>query len=258
LIIICYPISGLSQPLPVAPAAPLFDEEFQIFLQTPNRTGGTWQTQFFWDQRTLPQNGEQEYYSDNSIGPNPFTLEKSILSINAEPEANGAGLPYVSGIITSYPSFSHIYGYFEMRAQLPQGAGMWPAFWLLPRHGGVGEIDIMEAFGAPYQGQGGCNQFHWALHGTPTDPAPGEWVTTPSNICTGFHVYGVDWQAATITWYLDGIKLAQQPTPLWANSPFYILANLAVGGTWPGPPADESASMKIDYIRVYATRPASN
>jgi beta-glucanase (GH16 family) len=252
------PISGLSQPVPLTSAAPIFHEEFQSFSQTPNKTGGTWQTQFLWGQRTLPQNGERQYYSDNSVGPNPFTLGKSVLSINAEPEANPAGLPYVSGIITSYPSFSRTYGYFEMRARLPQGAGMWPAFWLLPHNGGVGEIDIMEAFGASYQEQGGCNQIHWALHGAPTDPSPGTWVTTSSNICTGFHVYGVDWEAATITWYLDGIEIAQQPTPSWANSPFYVLANLAVGGTWPGPPAGESASMQIDYIRVYAAMPNSN
>jgi Glycosyl hydrolases family 16 len=255
LILSSYPISGLSQPLPLVPVAPLFNEEFKSFSQTPNRTGGTWQTQFAWGQRTLPQNGERQYYSDNSVGPNPFALGKSGLIINAVPEENPAGFPYVSGIITSYPSFSHTYGYFEMRAQLPQGAGMWPAFWLLPQNGGVGEIDIMEAFGAAYQGQGRCNQFHWALHGAPTDPTPGAWITTSSNICTGFHVYGVDWQAATITWYLDGVEIAQQPTPSWANRPFYILANLAVGGTWPGPPAGESASMQIDYIRVYAAMP---
>jgi len=217
-----------------------------------------WQTQFFWGQRTLPANQEQEYYSDSSVGFSPFSVAQDGLAINAMPKSNPGGLPYVSGIITSYPSFARIYGYWEMRARLPVGAGMWPAFWLVPKDGKAGEIDIMEAFGAAYQGVGGCTQIHWALHGTPAEPVQGSWVTTSADICLGYHTYAVDWEPDTITWYFDGNKIAQTPTPPWANRPMYIIANLAVGGSWAGPPAGESSSMAIDYIRVYAAKPVAS
>jgi Ca2+-binding RTX toxin-like protein len=43
------------------------------------------------------------------------------------------------------------------------------------------------------------------------------------------------------------------------NSPMYLLANLAVGGNWPGNPDSNTsfpAEMTIDYIRVYALPPS--
>jgi hypothetical protein len=42
------------------------------------------------------------------------------------------------------------------------------------------------------------------------------------------------------------------------KQPFYVLANLAVGGPWPGPPNDSTVfpqSMDIDYIRVWEREP---
>src|SRR6185437_9098366 len=58
--------------------------------------------------------------------------------------------------------------------------------------------------------------------------------------------------------YFDGNSVYQTPTPADMNQPMYMIANLAVGGTWPG---DVDAStpfpgqMQIDYIRAYATLP---
>lgn len=239
-----------------------FDDEFKS-SQTAGGSGAmpdafdaTWETKFFWGDRSLPQNGETQYYSDSSVGTNPFALHDGFLDIFAAPGDNVAGLPYTSGIITSYRSFSQTYGYFEMQAVLPRGNGMWPAFWLLPRNGQAGEIDIMEAFGAPNDsGEGGANQIHWANHyGLPGDT--GDWVTVPADIYTGCHRYGVDWEPKTITWYFDGRPIAQVATPATANTPMYVVANLAAGGTWPGPAAGETAHMEIDYIRVYRSVPS--
>ena len=232
-----------------------FDDEFDSFAAgpgaLPNLFYATWETKYFWGDRSLPQNGETQFYSDSSVSTNPFSLHDGVLDIVAAPGGNAAGLPYNSGMITSYRSFAQTYGYFEMQAVLPQGKGMWPAFWLLPKNGQAGEIDIMEAFGAPNdRGEGGSNQIHWANHyDTPSDT--GDWVAVPADIYSGCHSYGVDWEPDTITWYFDGRPIAQVATPALAHAPMYVLANLAAGGTWPGPAGGETAHLQIDYIRVY-------
>src|SRR6185437_6791945 len=83
------------------------------------------------------------------------------------------------------------------------------------------------------------------------------WTNVP-NMTTGYHTYGVDWEPDYITWYFDGNPVYQIATPADMNSPMYIIANLAVGGNWPGP-ADgySSAQFDIDYIRAYASGAAA-
>ena len=234
-----------------------FDDEFdsapsaERSWSSPNLFRATWETKYFWGDRSLPQNGETQFYSDPSVGSDPFWAHDGVLDIVAAPGSNPAGLPYTSGMITSYRSFAQTYGYFEMQAILPRGAGMWPAFWLLPKNGQAGEIDIMEAFGAPNaKGEGGSNQIHWADHYDLASDT-GDWVSVPADIYGGCHSYGVDWEPDTITWYFDGRPIAQVATPAMAHSPMYVLANLAAGGTWPGPATGETAHLQIDYIRVY-------
>jgi beta-glucanase (GH16 family) len=124
----------------------------------------------------------------------------------------------------------------------------------LPKNGQAGEIDIMEAFGAPNRfGEGGSNQIHWATHFNLSSDTGG-WATVPGDIYTGWHTYGVDWEPNTIIWYFDGRQIAKVATPATANSPMYIIANLAVGGNWPGPAGGDTAHMGIDYIRACAKK----
>ena len=63
---------------------------------------------------------------------NPFHQHGGVLDITATPGSNPLGLAYNSGVISSQNSFSQLYGYFEIRADLPVGKGLWPTFWLLP------------------------------------------------------------------------------------------------------------------------------
>ena len=67
----------------------------------------------------------------------------------------GLGRPWASAYVSSQPSFSQAYGYFEVDARLPCDPGRWPAFWLLPtaktaENGGrLAEIDVFEHYGGP-------------------------------------------------------------------------------------------------------------
>src|SRR5262249_35012244 len=157
-----------------------------------------------------------------------------ILTITAAHGSNPLGLPFNSGMLTTYQSFSQLYGFFEMRARLPIGAGLWPAFWLLPRNGQwPPEIDVFEQLG---------NDPRTIYVGTHSAVGGPNVATTKAlqiaDTSTAFHVYGLDWGETDITWYFDGKPVYRVPTPSDMHTPMYMLINLAVGGvgSWPGPP----------------------
>ena len=237
-----------------------FTDEFNTFVSSPDGSSG-WMTAYPWDgedARTSTQNNEAEYYSDSSVGTNPFSDVNGVLNMTATvatPGSNPYNLPYTSGIITSYKSLNQTYGYFEIRAELPAGQGLWPAFWLDPTAlPTTSELDVFEVLGnAPT-----------ALFATThTYPVGGVYSEdsqelTVANTSTSFNTYGVDWEPKTVTFYMNGQVIATAPTPSTMNAPMYMLANLAVGGagSWPGAPASASefpATYKIDYVRAYAT-----
>ena len=213
----------------------------------------------------LPQQGPA------SLGINPFSVHDGILTIegNPAPAADYAYLEnqkYTSGLLTTFSSFSQTYGYFECRARLPKGPGLWPAFWMLPTtlwpSGDLKwqyEIDIFECFGNATPAGGGSNQVHWALHHG--SQGAGDWATVSGNIYTGYHTYGVDWEPypGNCTFYFDGKVIGKAPTAPDMNQPMFLILALALGGTWMGPPDPASgefpAKMDIDYMRAYSNDP---
>jgi beta-glucanase (GH16 family) len=185
---------------------------------------------------------EQEYYA-----PDGYTLSGGCLHLNAERRAEG-GKPYTSAMIQSYGHFAQVYGWFEIRAKFPAGKGMWPAFWLLPETGAwPPEIDVLEILG--HQPNVVYMTNHWV---TGTHQQKGASWTGP-DFSQGFHTFAIDWEPGLIVWYVDGIERARSTSVVPAE-PMYLVANLAVGGSWPGNPdamTSFPASMDIDYIRVY-------
>ncbi|MEQ8238170.1 MAG: glycoside hydrolase family 16 protein [Cyclobacteriaceae bacterium] len=174
-----------------------------------------------------------------------------------------AGSNYTSGRIITKDKIDWTYGRFETRMRLPYGQGMWPAFWMLGADidnnewPGAGEIDIME-----YRGQE-PTVIHGSVHGPGYSAGQAEtksYELTNDRFDTGFHVFGIEWGPQYINYYVDDV-LYNQITPAdvdgeWVfNKPFFILINLAVGGTFVGAPNNETVfpqSMLVDYVRVYA------
>ena len=75
-----------------------------------------------------------------------------------------------------------------------------------------------------------------------------------------FHTYGMLWQADRISWYVDDRLTASGPTPADMHQPMFVVANLAIGGKWPGDPDSRTpfpATMEIDYIRAWTVAPRS-
>jgi beta-glucanase (GH16 family) len=259
-----------SGPLKSAPdgrtLALAFDDEFDSWR--PYRHGqGVWRT-WFRDgtgepltERTLAGNKELQLYVDPDwapdggppIGLDPFSVHDGVLEIAAQPAPERlrerlSGYRYVSGLISSQPSFRQLYGYFEMRARLPRGKGVWPAFWLLPADlEWPPEIDVMESVGDPAK-------IYVTAH-SKVDKAVGTEVPVSGD---GFHTYAVAWDARQLVWYVDGREVRRQPTPPDMHKPMYVLANVALGGDWAGPPDASTpwpARMGIDYIRAYRFAP---
>jgi len=264
--------SDFALPLNLAGITPSFDGEFNsLSLYNPNTGTGTWKTNYAfgtqsgpgdWGSRTLTGNGELEIYVDpafsgtgsTALGLNPFSVSNGVLTITAAPTPAAdvsalSGYDYTSGLITTEKSFAQLYGYFEIRAELPAGQGVWPAFWLLPANGGAPtELDVMEQVGgsttfqtAHYAGASGAATQTGFTSYTPTDS-------------TGFNTYGVLWTKASLTWYVNGVEVATMATPAGMDTPMYMLVDLAIGGNWPGtPPAGfTSAQLKVDYVRAYS------
>ena len=215
-------------------------------------------------------NNELEYYTSRT---NNVYVTNGLLHIHAQLESYGSQ-NYTSGRIKSMGLFYKTYGRFEWRAKLPTGTGFWPAIWMLPQsspYGGwpnSGEIDVVENKGNISNKEGGT--IHYG--GQYGDVYSGQTYTFPSgDSVTNFHTYRLEWTTNKITWSVDG-NLYETQTNWWSNvgksaskypypapfdQPFYIIMNLAIGGSYLGNPSTNSINpslpgeMQVDYVRVY-------
>lgn len=219
-----------------------------------------WNTSYRWGAGWIINN-EQQYYVDHRADPNfgynPFQFDGEHLTISAIPTPEhllpkAVWQPYLSGALTTYNKFKMKYGYVEMRAKMPRGRGLWSAFWLLHQHDNDRrpEIDVVEHIG--HQPDLIYNTYHWQ-EGWNHRRTPSFEVWGP-DYSQDFHTFGVRWEPGLIVWYVDGVEKhrLQDGNVSWEE--MYLLANLAVGGWWPGSPDGTTsfpARLTIDYIRAY-------
>jgi beta-glucanase (GH16 family) len=172
------------------------------------------------------------------------------------------GSGYTSGRINTRGLFAHQGGRIEARILLPVGQGIWPAFWMLgDNFPGVpwpdcGEIDIME-----YRGQEPSTLIG-TIHGPGYSGGGGITARYQSESALNerYHVYAIEWDAASVTWFIDGTRYHRvgrgdipDGTSWVFDHPFFILLNVAVGGRFVGPPNDQTVfpqTMLVDWVRV--------
>ncbi len=158
------------------------------------------QSKWVYDEGGEPKwgNNEQQYYTKRT---NNVKVEGGNLVITAVKEEYG-GKHYTSGRIKTDGKFSTQYGKIEMRAKIPGGQGMWPAFWLLGSNihqvgwPACGEIDIMEIIGKDPQHN------HGTLHAPSFDKGASYYLA--SGFTNDFHTYAVNWGPDKIEFYTDG------------------------------------------------------
>ena len=202
----------------------------------------------------------------NSSNPNAYVGTDGYLHINAISPSSGV---YTSARMKTQKLFSLNYGRVEARIQIPEGQGLWPAFWLLGNNiatvnwPACGEQDVMEHINAPSP-----DWIAGSLHGTNanlTQQYSG--VTVSGFSAASWHTYGMIWAKGSIQFYLDSpsnvyatytpSSLTGQSGAVWpfdSGSGAFIILNLAVGGSWPGSPNSTTtfpAQMLVDYVRIY-------
>ncbi|HRJ30136.1 MAG TPA: glycoside hydrolase family 16 protein [Cyclobacteriaceae bacterium] len=203
-------------------------------------------------------NNELQFYTDRKEN---VTVQNGYLIITARKESY-QGSPYTSARLLTKGKFEQAYGRFEARIRLPWGQGMWPAFWMLGADidtnpwPAAGEIDIME-----FRGQEPSTVLG-TVHGpgySAGESISKSYTLKNDRFDTGFHVFGIEWTPKYVNFYVDNV-LYNQITPAdvpgeWVfNKSFFILINLAVGGSFVGSPNNETVfpqTMLVDYVRVY-------
>ena len=212
-------------------------------------------------------NQEKEYYS--AAAENLALDGRGHLMIVARPARPGlrcyyGPCRYTSGKITTRGKFDTSHGRVEARIKLPAGQGLWPAFWMLgadfPTTGwpACGELDIMENHGSRPATTSS------AIHG------PGYSGQTPfvnavtlerGSFADDFHTFAVVWDSRRVQFFVDDALHYTVERPeverfgKWVfDKPFFVIVNLAVGGTFDGDPQSDAvlpATMLVDYVRVY-------
>ena len=258
--------------------SPLFAQEspYQFLVWADEFDGsGAINTGKWHHQTQLPNgvswfNGELQHYTDRVE--NSF-LEEGNLHIKAIAEVytdQGHTKNYTSARLNS--KFAFTYGRVEVRAKLPQGAGTWPAIWMLGKNisepGGYwfdefgevswpacGEIDIMEHWGV------NPNYVSAAIH---TPSSFGSTVNVGglflTDVFNTYHIYEMEWSPEKIVFSVDGqayytYEPEVQNTDTWPfDSDQYLLLNVAINPDIT--PAFSESEMVIDYVRVYQEAPS--
>lgn len=218
-------------------------------------------------------NAELQSYGDSAK--NTYVKDGCLVIQALKKENKDGTVEYTSGRINTMGKHEFTYGRFEARLRVPTGQGFLPAFWMMPGDESYygqwpkcGEIDIMEVMGQE------TDKLYGTLHfGEPHSQAQGiHYAEEGHNFADEFHVFAVEWEPGEIRWYCDGVNyktvndwftkrpgFGEVTYPAPFDQPFYIILNVAVGGSWVGypdettsfDPSTDAAKMYVDYVKVY-------
>jgi beta-glucanase (GH16 family) len=225
-----------------------FDESFETLDVS------AWGPNTRWIAHT-PWNGD--FGDAQFINPTPdapFSVENGVLRIEARRGPDGK---WRSGLLASTDhygrGFSQQFGYFEMKAKLPKGPGLWPAFWLVGNADpdSSAELDIMEHYGRfPDMYESVVHLWKKSDRGRDYQvllrhPIP------PGSLYEDFHLYGASIDPEWIIFYFDRVEVGRTPTPPEFHRPVFILLNLAMGAGWPIDQTPSPSALLVDYVRAF-------
>ncbi|WP_294431838.1 carbohydrate binding domain-containing protein [uncultured Treponema sp.] len=217
-------------------------------------------------------NAELQSYDDSKK--NTYIKDGCLVIQAIKTEKKDGTVHYTSGRINTQGKHAFTYGRFEARLRVPKGKGFLPAFWMMPDDESYygqwpkcGEIDIMEVLGDD------VSKLYGTLHfGEPHAMVQGTKTLESGNFADEFHTFAVEWEPGEIRWYCDGVNyktandwftkrpgFGEQTYPAPFDQPFYVILNVAVGGSWVGYPDEttnfdpnkDDAKMFVDYVKIY-------
>ena len=170
-------------------------------------------------------------------------------------------------MVTSRDLATFRYGWFEVRARVPAGRGLWPAIWMSPndrvygRWPASGEIDLMEVRGD--RPRTARVNVHFLDAGNQWSQRPHDVLTSPgAGFNERFHVFGLQWEPDRMVFMVDGLEVhtvrnwssSVGPADAPFDQDFFFRLNLAIGGNYPGSPDQTTpwpARFEIDWVRVF-------
>ena len=176
---------------------------------------------------------------------------------------------YYSGTVSSQGLFC--YGYYEASIEWNGEPGMWSAFWMNSPNTGLydgnpsasgAEVDICEH---RYTDTGNVdyinNQVQQAVHWDNEAVDEKTAIIGPigTNLGAGFHTYGLLWNSANYSFYIDGSETWSTNAGLSARTGEVTLSSELENG-WAGNipangygnQATSTTTMVLDYVRIYA------
>ncbi|MEU8919817.1 family 16 glycosylhydrolase [Kitasatospora sp. NPDC048545] len=244
-------------PASTAPAAPgSWHLAFQDDFGGDRLNRSNWTTCYDWNQNgcTNAGNHELEWYR-----PQQATVDDGRLTLTAHRSAttgsDGKTYPWTSGMVSTgrdswnaQPRHTFTYGYFAAAVRIPPEEGMFPAFWLLPESRTTPpEVDVAEFISTTqyvqmtvhFTGPNGEDKDQWERYG-------------PQDFPADYHVFALDWESDSLTWYVDGVQRYRVTEPeKIPHVPMEVLLNLAVGYPSAPPQNVDSAHMTVDWVRVW-------
>lgn len=211
------------------------------------------------------RNKEMQYYTkerkENArVEDGNLIIEARLDSFQVE----GKTVPITSACLNTQGIAEWRYGRIEVRAKIPSALGTWPAIWMLGadrKNGGwpkAGEIDIMENVG--FDPENIHTNIHTEAYNHVKKTNKGKATPFPKAY-ENFHIYAVEWTEEKMDFYLDdkmvfSFSNEHSGNATWPyDKPFYLILNLAFGGSWGGQKGVDLKALPvkfyIDYVRVY-------
>ncbi len=210
-------------------------------------------------------NDEWQLYTDNIDN---VRIEDGNLVISAQCPSGNPGIrdgSVTSARIKTEHKFDFRYGLMQARIKAPTGMGMWAAFWALGANFDTvgwpycGELDVMEIAQHSFGTNTSLSAMHWS-----EDTAGGaHWYVSfmkdmGVDLSNDYHIYELDWEYDRVIGKIDGMPFFERQIGHIGMTEFvqrfFLLLNVAVGGTLGGAPDATTVwpqNMYVDWVRVY-------
>lgn len=261
-------------------AAPFASDGYSLVWSDEFDSEGPPNPKYWGFERGFERNRELQWYQpDNAVCKGGLLIIEARREKRTNPlyqpgskewRRQRSSIDYTSSSLLTKGKLAWRYGRFEMRARIPTGRGIWPAFWTLGVAGewpSCGEIDIMEYYRGTLLANAAWGSAKrrtavWDTVKKPIAEYDPEWSQR-------FHVWRMDWDETSIRLHVDDallntieVEKTRNGGTQWGpehpmRQPHFILINLAIGGDNGGDPSTTTFPVRyeIDYVRVYQVTP---